>query len=209
MWEITFQEGRTQMKDFFFGIPALALLLVGCDDGNSGPAATDAGRLDSQPAQFTVQGKTVLGTLACSIPASTRAQPKAGTVPSVGYRLFNVESSQWDSLHCVEQFGYFPGEPPTPNKSTDCGSPENGFALSDSDPWCCVNAASLAPGAGMGVEAYPSSYMTTPMLECTGYAGDLSAIQSPQDIAGKVALCSVDGRFMGWDCDTKMGGSMI
>ena len=196
------------MKNFFFGISVLTLLLVGCDGGVPDLAETDAGRSDvgrsdTMPG-FVVQGTSVIsGTLACPIPIASRANPKVGTVPSIGYRLLLVDSTWWTTTRCVEQFGYFPGQPPTPNASTDCSSPVNGFAKTSSDPWCCVNTAPFVPDPTKGTAA-TSAYMTVPWLECSGRVGDLTSINAPQDIAGKVALCSVDGVFMGWDCNTKI-----
>lgn len=177
------------MKNFFFGISVLALLLVGCDDGNPGPGSADA--VPSQPVDAADSfGKT------CPIPTSAWAYTKIGTVPSVGYRYMGSGPSYFAGSHCSEAPGYF-------NSSTACDSPVNGFALTSSDPWCCVNAISIAPDPSMG-RMFPSAYLSIPTLLCSSKT---DASNLAQATAGKVALCMDDGKaglFVGWDCDTKI-----
>ena len=188
------------MRDFFFGISVLALLLVGCDDGTS-----DTGKTDALPGQPSGSLKDLMATgkVSCPIPASTLASPKIGAVPSVGYRYAGPVPSYFTYTHCAESPGYV-------NGSTDCNSPENGFALTSSDPWCCVNAVSSTMIWSYDEEGHPTATIPTvsgflsPSLLCSSKT---DTFDLAQNTAGKVALCLDDGKagvFMGWDCNTKI-----
>jgi hypothetical protein len=192
------------MKNFFFGISVLALLLVGCDDGNIEPSVSDAGRLDTLPGQPSGSLRDMMesGKVSCPIPVSTLASPKIGVVPSVGYRYAGPVPSYFTFSHCSESGGYV-------NESTDCNSPANGFALTSSDPWCCVNAVSsdmvwTYDKLGHPITVPSISGLLTPTLLCSSKT---DTFNMAQDTAGKVALCLDDGKaglFMGWDCNVKI-----
>ena len=167
------------MKNFFFGISALALLLVGCDGGTTDPNDVEPNKPDA-----TVPPKTDAvpsGSIACPIPAS--AMHNFGKVPPNGYLLllnpdqFTCSTYAWDAA------------------PTACGSPVDGFAKTFDDPACCVNVLPFVPGNGNPNSA-KSAYVEAPSLICD--AATLFTIES--QVLGGTALCSSDGKFMGWSC---------
>ena len=166
------------MKNIFFGISALALLLVGCDGGTSDPNDVDPNKPDATPSTKT--DAIPSGPVSCPIPASSRHT--FGKVPTNGYLLL-VNSTQFTcSTYAWEA------------APTDCSSPVNGFAKTVSDPACCVNVLPFAPGGGNPNSA-KSAYMEAPSLIC-----DSDVSMRAEDVMGKTALCSSDGKFMGWSC---------
>ena len=182
------------MKNFFFGIPALALLLVGCDDGSADPNdvasakpdATAASKPDATepttiPTSYPAPAPTPTG-FHCPIPAVTVAPFSVGTAPANMYR-FLINS---------EQFSCFSSGSAGP---TDCRSPANGFRRSYTDFWCCLNTVPVPTTVGGNVKSAPSAYLLSPSLSCESASISIAA-------AGQVALCSSDGIFMGWDCNS-------
>ena len=187
------RKGEQQMKNFFFGISALALLLVGCDDGSADPNdvvsakpdATAASRPDATepttiPTSYPAPVLTPTG-FHCPIPAST-VNPTIPTAPRNMYRyLINA-----DQFSCSVSGTAGP---------TDCKSPANGFALAKSDPWCCLNTQPIPVSVGGNLKSAPSAYLLSPSLLCPTYIG---GNETPW---GQIALCSPEGKFVGWDCN--------
>jgi hypothetical protein len=170
------------MKNFFrgfAGISALALLLAGCDDGTSDPNSADPNKPDATlpPKADAVSS----GPVTCPIPAST--MHKFGKVPTNGYLLllnpaqFACSTYAWDAA------------------PTACGSPVDGFAKTADDPACCVNVLPFVPGNGNPNSA-KSAYVEVPSLICDS----ASDWRIESQVLGKTALCSSDGKFMGWSC---------
>ena len=173
------------MKNFFFGISALALLLVGCDGGTLDPNEVDPNKPDASPA--SKPDAVPSGPITCPIPASTLAYPKVSTVPVIGYRLL-VDPEHFFCATFTGSAG-----------PTDCSSPVNGFANTDNDPWCCVHTFSNPVGGGSKVV---SASMMAPSLLCSSDGLTLELNMGPVEyIPGRVALCSSSGKFMGWDCN--------
>ena len=126
-------------------------------------------------------------SVACPIPVSSLKQQNGGTVATLGYRLL-IDPQDFTC-------STYPGVASGP---TDCSSPVNGFsALKFGDSWCCVNTF---PNTTGDPRTATSAYMNTPSLDC-------SSASSPTleaNVAGKVALCSQGGKFMGWDCNASI-----
>jgi hypothetical protein len=180
------RKGQQNMKNFFFAISALALLLVGCDDGTFDPNDATSGKADATSGS---QSDVIpSGPISCPIPKPAISLGLGmalglvvSTVPTIGYRLL-TDPEHFSCSTYPESVG-----------PTNCSSPVDGFAKTSSDPWCCVHTAEG--------QSLSTPLMASPSLLCAtdgffdrnmGYAAN---------IPGKVALCSSDGKFMGWDCN--------
>jgi hypothetical protein len=182
------RKGQQNMKNFFFGISALALLLVGCDDGTFDPNDATSGKPDATSGS---QSDVIpSGPISCPIPKPASpvgpGMSSVSSVPTLGYRLLTDPEHFTCSTY------------PDSVGPTNCSSPVDGFAKTLSDPWCCVDTFANTVGGGPKIV---SATMLSPSLRCaTNGIFDRSS-EYAGNIPGKVALCSSDGKFMGWDCN--------
>jgi hypothetical protein len=182
------------MKNFFFGISALALLLVGCDDGTFDPNDATSGKLDATSGSKS--DAIPSGPISCPIPKPANSAGPGGapvsTVPVLGYRLL-TDPEHFSCSTYPKSVGY-----PDSVGPTNCSSPVNGFAKTISDPWCCVHTFANTVGGGPKIV---SATMLSPSLLCATNGIFDRTSEYVGNIPGKVALCSSDGKFMGWDCN--------
>lgn len=178
------------MKKYFFLLALASLTTLACDpaDGDlvtGGDAGAGPDALSPRP-DVLAPGSDALGprqdvlaprsdslSPGCPVP-EPRVKSMWGaavtTTPRGGYRTLQVVPSCSSSQN------------PSPK---NCASPVDGF--SDGTSWCCVATEKNADGT------YRSARAT---VQC--FASPMAMM--PTKAPGNVALCSPEGKFVGWDC---------
>lgn len=191
------------MKDFFFGILALAFL-AGCDGSSSGglppvtPGAVGGADIE-YVGGFTGPYLPADGT--CEVPAvalegfatasglGSFTPPKVlkyvvatsnvlwcgATLPDGSFRNIDFSQSPFKGLTCQELAA------DTPDAVSALSSGGDGWGF-PSGPCCVMNV----PAAG--------GYVQSTGLVCDGYA------VRPDVVASLKVMCSISGVFMGWAC---------
>lgn len=163
------------MKKYFLLLAPLALLAAASCDGSPQPedpsALPDAG---SPARPDALAPRTDSPAPGCAVPEPRVKSMWGSTVttsPRGGFRTLA------DPVTCSAAYN------PPPR---DCSRPVDGF--SDGTTWCCVSAARAAKG------------QYQPARPTTMYCFDKVSAGAHTKAPGNVALCSLDGKFVGWDC---------